>query len=298
MLALKGVVLSAQLYGDPALRHPRDIDLLMAPEEFARAAALLDEAGYLRAGPELSPRQTAAYRRWVKDAKFVHAVTGIQVELHHRFFDNPALMRCDFERLWNERDEVRVAGSIVAGLPRRHLPVYLCVHGAGHCWEELRWLVDFAAALREPGAPEAALMAAETAGLAAVMRYGVLLAHDWLALPVKERDLATARVDRRVKRLDRILAHFYGLDWHRSPRRGSLAALPRYSLWLRLYTYALKPEWRYWKYQALREFVTPADWELLPLPDRLFWLYPLLRPVGWLLRRRYHAREQIQEFSN
>jgi hypothetical protein len=30
----------------------------------------------------------------------------------------------------------------------------------------------------------------------------------------------------------------------------------------------------------------PADWEALRLPDRLFWLFPLMRPVGWVLRRR------------
>jgi hypothetical protein len=33
-LVLKGVVLSAQIYGDPGLRSARDIDLLVAPEKF------------------------------------------------------------------------------------------------------------------------------------------------------------------------------------------------------------------------------------------------------------------------
>jgi hypothetical protein len=37
VLALKGVVLSEQLYGDPAQRNPRDIDLLVDPQEFAEA---------------------------------------------------------------------------------------------------------------------------------------------------------------------------------------------------------------------------------------------------------------------
>lgn len=48
ILAFKGVVLSAQLYGDPGQRDPRDIDLLVHPGEFANAAALLVEAGYRR----------------------------------------------------------------------------------------------------------------------------------------------------------------------------------------------------------------------------------------------------------
>ena len=35
----------------------------------------------------------------------------------------------------------------------------------------------------------------------------------------------------------------------------------------------------------MREWFTPADWNTVRLPDALFWLYPLLRPVGWLVRR-------------
>jgi hypothetical protein len=287
MLALKGVVLSAQLGEEPGLRNSRDIDLLVAPEEFAVAERLLAEAGYRPAGPSLSPRQDAAYRRWIKDAEFVQPDTGIRVELHHRLSDNPALVVWDFARLWHEREEVEIAGAIVAGLPRRYLGLYLCLHGAGHCWEELRWLVDLAPALREPGAVDAAVAAAQDAGLLAPMRHALILAHDWLGLPVAEGRLAEARADRHVRRLDRILGHFYvGDAWHRTPPRGSLAGMLRYSLWLRLYAYSLKADWRYRRHQAMREFIVPADWQAMRLPDRLFWLFPLVRPVGWLLRWR------------
>ena len=37
LLVLKGVVLSAQLYGDPGLRVLRDIDLLVDPDDFSQA---------------------------------------------------------------------------------------------------------------------------------------------------------------------------------------------------------------------------------------------------------------------
>ena len=193
ILALKGVVLSAQLFGDAGLRNPRDIDLLADPNEFARAEALLIEAGYRRSGPILSPRQTAAYRRWVKDTGYFHTAAGINVELHHRLSDNPALIPFDFAALWREREEVEIAGALIATLPRRHLPLYLCVHGAGHCWEELRWLIDLAAALQPPGATDAALAAADAAGLGAPMLHALMLAHDWLAVPTDERHLARAQ---------------------------------------------------------------------------------------------------------
>lgn len=160
--------------------------------------------------------------------------------------DNPVLIPCDFDRLWREREEVSVGGALIATLPRRHLPLYLCVHGAGHCWERLRWLIDLAAALQQPGATDAAFAAADAAGLGAPMLHALMLAHDWLAVPTDERHLAPLRADRRVARLDRILAHFYtGLAWYQTPQRGSFVAFLRYSLWLRRYTYLLKVEWRY-----------------------------------------------------
>ena len=72
------------------------------------------------------------------------------------------------------------------------------------------------------------------------------------------------------------------------PRRGSLAALLRYSVWQRLYRLSIKPVWRYRLRLLRRELISPADWAAVPLPARLFWLYPLIRPFGWLLRRRLH----------
>ena len=297
VLGLKGVVLSAQLYGNPGLRNPRDIDLLVSPDEFASAEAVLLEAGYCHSGATLSPRQTAAYRRWIKDVGYVNPVNGVRVELHHRLSDNPVLLPCDFDTLWREREEVEIAGATVAGLPRDKLALYLCAHGAGHSWEELRWLLDFAAALPEQNSSRAAVEMAERVGLGVAMLHALVLAHDWLGLCTDDQQLARARANRHVARLNRVLAHFYDADaWYQSPERGTLAGLLRYSLWLRLYTYLIKTDWRYWGHQARREFITPADWEVLHLPDALFWAFPIVRPVGWLIRQiksRAHLRRGL-----
>src|SRR5262249_7021366 len=74
VLALKGVVLSAQLYGDATLRETRDIDLLVDPQQVSLADAVLIAAGYRRLLGALSPRQSAAYRRWIKEIQYVHPV--------------------------------------------------------------------------------------------------------------------------------------------------------------------------------------------------------------------------------
>lgn len=285
VLALKGIPLSLLLYGEPGLRSARDIDLLVDPARADAAEALLAETGHSRVGPALSRRQRALYRRWFKEVEYAHPVHG-RVELHHRLTDLPELVPWDFAALWRERDEIAVGGAAVPVLGCQHLACYLCAHGAEHAWQRLRWLTDLAALLRAPGALDAALASADEAGLAAPMLQAVELAHDWLALPVAEPVLARARADRRVARLNRLLAHSYaGTAWCEMPPRGSPAALMRYSLWQRLYRLSIKPLWRYRLRLLRREMLSPADWVALPLPDRLFWLYPLIRPFGWLWRR-------------
>jgi hypothetical protein len=285
MLALKGVPLSLRLYGDPAMRSARDIDLLVAPEDADAAAALLAETGHRRIGLDLSGRQKRLYRRWFKDVEYWHPAHG-PVDLHHRLTDLAELAPMDFAALWRDSETVSVGGVAVPVLGPRHMACYLCAHGAEHAWQRLRWLADLAMLLRPPGAAERALAAAEASGLIVPMLQAVTLAHEWLGLPASEPVLAAARTDRRVARLNRILAHSYeGESWHATPRRGSSAALLRYSLWQRLYRLSIKPAWPY-RWRLLRhELLSPADWAALPLPDRLSWLYPFIRPFGWLIRR-------------
>lgn len=288
VLVLKGVPLAQHLYGDPGLRSARDIDLLVDPADADAAGAVLLETGHRQIETFLPGRTRAFHRRWFKETTYDHPDYG-RVELHHRLTDLAELVPWDFAALWRARDKVRLGDVAVLVLGGRHLACYLCAHAAEHAWQRLRWLTDLAALLREPSELAIALAAAEEAGLAAAMLHAVMLAHDWLGLPVGENILAQARADRRVKRLDRILAHSYaGEAWHVMPRRGSLAALLRYSLWQRLYRLSIKPVWRYRLRFLRRELLSPADWAAVPLPSRLLWLYPLIRPFGWLLRRRLH----------
>jgi hypothetical protein len=69
-----------------------------------------------------------------------------------------------------------------------------------------RALVAAAELLHAPGAVDAALEAAEPAGLAPAMLSALMLAHDWLGRDVAERHLARAHASARVRQLDRMLA--------------------------------------------------------------------------------------------
>jgi hypothetical protein len=286
ILVLKGVVLSSQLYGEIAWRGARDIDLLVDPAQFERAAALLTQSGYRQLFKPQSPRQIGAHRNIVKDLEYHHPATNTLLELHDRLTDNPNLLASNFSVLWNEREKIRIGDRTLPTLPRRRLPLYLCVHGSVHAWERLRWLVDFIAALAQPGSAAEALEAADAVGLSAMMQHALLLAHDWLGLSIEENDLASARNSPQVKRLHRLLCRLYaGEAWHTTPRRDSWEGMMRYSVWMRLHRLCLNTDRRLWSNEWARAWISPSDWETVPLPDRLFWLYPFLRPAAWLIRR-------------
>jgi hypothetical protein len=287
VLTLKGVVLSAQLYDDPARRSAADIDLLIDPVQFDHARALLIEAGYRpKAQGALSPRQRIAYRYWIKDEVLVDPASGTPIELHHRLTDNPELLESDFDTLWRGRDEVAVWGVKAATLSRSYLPLYLCAHGAVHAWDRLRWLIDLADALADAEL-EAALAAAGTAGLSAALLHALRLAHEWLGMPTPPSILAESRRNPAVARLDRIHRRLYvGEAWQQAPRRNLPTVLRREIYWQMRYRLALKSDRHYRLRQVLRELISPSDWGTVALPDRLFFLYPLVRPIGWLVRRR------------
>jgi hypothetical protein len=291
VLALKGVVLSKQFYDDVTLRAARDLDLLVDPAQYEAAAEVILASGYLPFRDAHSVLVKQDGRRWIKDLEFTHAKTGVFLELHHRLTHNPELLSCDFSMLWSDRTEVSLSGATIATLPRRFLPLYLCTHGALHGWNRLIWLVDLEAALRAPGVADEALLEAQQTGLGPLMLHAMSLAHRWLGMPVAPHDLRLASATRQGMRLNRILARLFGgKAWCRIPPVDTWQGWWRNPGWLRLYRWSLKSGWRYWRSELIQELVSPADFDAVRLPRWLFWIYPLYRPFGSLLRRYRRAR--------
>lgn len=280
MLTLKGVVLSVQLHGTLTARQAGDMDLLIAPQKLWQADALLVKLGYKRQSAEPTPRLKQAYARWAKD--LIYDGKGDHVELHQRLSENPWLLPFSMDKIWAERDNVKIAGRIYPTLNQRFMALYLAAHGAGHCWERLRWLLDLAQILMVPGAQTRAMDDAEAAGIAPLMQRAAHLAHDWLNMPLMDDRLALDPAANT--RLIRYVKRFSPGSGGGVSARNRLEWRWRMQFYHRINRYDLKSDWRYWAYQLASEAVTPLDWAAFPLPDRLFGLYVLLRPLGWIIR--------------
>lgn len=283
VLQIKGTALALQLYGDIAARESGDIDLLVAPEDLWRADAVMLSAGYEREAGALPPGRRAVFQRWGKELAYIHRPTRRYVELHLRLTRNLQLLPLDFATLWAERETMRLVSVEIATLPRRILPLYLCAHGAVHCWERLRWLCDLADLLAEPVAQRAALADARAWGLETALAQALALAQQRLGLTLAEEVAAVAASPAAV-RLERLRRRFFAVGpWFQVPPKWA------YAFWMRLHRYALVRGWRYRLGELAADMVSPDDWIALRLPDRLIWLYPILRPFCWLarwLRRR------------
>ncbi len=287
MLTLKGVALAQRLHGGVALRESADIDIAVAPDQVDRAWVALAAAGYVRERPAawLPPPVLRRYLRVTKDSLHRRGADGTIVELHWRLSDESADAAIPREADWQRQ-------AITPGLTLRTLGddalfAYLCVHGAAHLWARLKWLADVATLVRAaPDHGSAWWDAARTRGDGRAVASALLLAHEFLAMP-----LPAGFVPPRSMRLRLLVALA-----RRVLRAGGGARELATTRWRGWAEFAAKllvaPNGRVRARVIARLLVSGDDIADVPLPPLLVPFYVLLR-VPLLLRRRrarYRAR--------
>lgn len=201
-LVLKGAPLSMRIYGQPTLRDARDVDLLIEPRSLRRVEEILETAGLRLEKPN--------YRRGIGRALFRHysheylltAPSGILVELKTRLQPTGALLPLQVPAVLGRRVRISVSGTSLPTLADEDLLLYLCGHGARHCWFRLKWLADIAGLLIEstPEGLDSLLSSADRLGFEVPVLEALALAHDWLGSEVPEAILGRARQHPMVRR--------------------------------------------------------------------------------------------------
>ncbi len=274
----KGPVLGWEAYGDLGARPSVDLDLLIRPDQFERASDALRGLGYQ---PEY--RFSRARERWFRsvdgDYPFPHTDTGGLVELHVRAMSRRFGPQPSTAELWTRRRETTVLGTPIVLLGEDDLFYLQVVHGAKHRWERLEWLAATAELLRARRGGVSALHAARYPDQRAVL-LGCLLARELLDAPVDPDTESRIACDPVVAELAEAARRHLFRDPHLDDgavndtaaklwfnyrlQRGTLARV-RY-----LY------RWIAWP--------SPEDWEHLQIPDPMFFLYRITRPVRLLWR--------------
>lgn len=144
-IALKGCIFAKSHYDPhPEQRHAVDIDILVAPSDFAEADRCLKKEGYVRSCPNFEPPASSEEMvHFLLNAyEYRHSTNGLHVELHHRLLFNPYILPVPFHELLTNSEEIKIADGRVRGLTGNLLAAYLCAHSAGHAFFRLKWVAD------------------------------------------------------------------------------------------------------------------------------------------------------------
>ncbi len=295
-LVVKGLPLSQRLHGNPLTRESIDIDLLVPPDAFSAAERTLRERGWHRHSPTF--RETPARNRWyarlakdVKLARPARADAGppLVLELHRRLTGNPYLLDVSFDRLHAE-SAVTTVGGYAFRTPGDDAQLgYLACHGLYHCWHRLKWLCDIAAlvaSMDEAGlARSLGWCRARGIDIAVAPALGLCMQALHVARPSAAASLPFGAWRSRL--VERIAQRTWGrpetwpnIRWHLENKASHLLT---------------RPDPRYLLHELATTVVAPLHLGQPDLPDRLFFLYPLVHPFPRLLRiarRRLGAGRQ------
>jgi hypothetical protein len=274
VLPYKGPVLASQIYGNLALRPFIDLDILVRTADLTSAKSLLLEKGYQLTWPEL-PLSSALEKVHIRtkyNYQFVHPARQITLELHWAISPNYLAFPSRPEWLWQDLDTLTLAGTELLAFPVEKLLIILCVHGGNHLWDRVGWICDIAELIAHYPALNwgSVFRDASTFGVQRFLLTGLSLAHDLLhaALPVEI--LKKIEADTEVQWLAQsMIRRFASFRWSHS----GFLDIPLYHLRARE---RFRDKVNYCLQMAIPSL---KDRAFLPLPEKLNFLYYLIRPV-------------------
>ena len=294
MISMKGPLLSMELYGDPSLRTSRDLDVMVAEEDLDRAGEILVELGY---EAEVNPfHKTPLRRKYYSIIELEkHAVYNrgdICLELHWK---GNFQTEESFNALWEQREEQMVLGRKIAILGTADRYPALIIHAAEHGFHRLRWLLDLYELQKKPAFRwEEVCEHLSARGLGALLLETMLVMYR-LRLPgLEDVDFDGISLTRKDDGICLSLREDLTQEGYLAKRLCDAV----YPLWQSEVCWGDQRQRVYDKLlptsliqkSLLQKILinfgpSSYDLELIDLPDWLFWMYFIIRPFHWLIRK-------------
>jgi hypothetical protein len=266
----KGPTLALRAYGDVALREFSDLDILVRRQDVLKVRKLLVGEGF-KPTPELTSAQEAALLRFDCAYNFTND-KNIVFDLHWNFAA-PHSFALDINGLWDRLETVTIAGKQLPTVLVEDLLLILCLHGFTHFWERLGWICDVAGLieLHKDIDWESVVNNTTKQGGRRILSLGLVLAGELLEAPIPAEVLQIAQKDAVVRELAEDLKRRLFAE-----TASASGIIDGALLQLRM-----RERKRDRIGFGLRLAATPRvyDWMLVPLPNRLFFLYYFLRPL-------------------
>jgi hypothetical protein len=267
----KGPAIAVSIYGNLALRQFADLDILVRKRDVWRCQQLLISMGY-QPHFNITPRQLPAFLKLGYVQSFTRDRGMSIVELHWSIASRFFMFPFDSDRFWSRLVEMDLAGRKVLALAPEDLLLILCVHGAKDLWERLEWICGIAELIRAHGDInwKAVRQHAKELGAERILFLGLFLARQFFSTDLPDHVVKMIEQQPVVISLARevsenLLREKSAVPGLRQRILFHVRAKERFTDRLR---YCMR----------LVFTTTPVDWETLPLPASLSFLYPLLRP--------------------
>lgn len=287
IVVLKGAPLSWHLYGDIAARTYGDIDILVGPDKLEQSIAILGKEGYCRISKydsyDLTPRQLLIYLRHHEHNshfEYWNSEKRVMLEIHWKLskYNNVLPFPAD-----GNINTISVAGNHVPVLSDEESLLYLVLHGAGHKWHRLCWLVDINKFIQQEHIDWASLeRRAEKYGMRVFLHHTLILVSQLFEVdlpPGLERSVAR---DKSARRMTALALQSCILD---NGNRAWSSGL--FSFFANIFYYLFMSRGLKSKFNYIFKLIRPSveDIRMVALPDRLYAMYYIIGPFAFIARR-------------
>lgn len=205
-LAYKGPLLTQLLYGDAALRHSSDLDVLIRKADLDGIMKVLREDGFLREDNGMVEHVEAWVRRYGNEFMFYHPETDIKIEPHWLCLPPVLRMPLAFDEVWARHASVTFNGYKIPSVSHEDHALLLCLNVAKDFLMteiKLKALSDVARFLVAGPAVEWEWITAEARRLGVLRLLGITLSavHRAWEVPIPAPVCAVLEQDRHIHEL-------------------------------------------------------------------------------------------------
>jgi hypothetical protein len=279
---LKGIPLAAMYYGDIALRESMDIDLWVEQKGFGIISNYLTSLGY-RSNLDLKKLNKRQIRYKFKTDHHLLFISDDPalppvIELHWKIKDRFGLFTFNPEENLELTIAYEIAGVTISVFNHIDNLLYLCTHGCEHAWYRLKWLFDIPQLMSTVNYNwDEVQKRAKELNCEDQLKLTFLLLNKLLGYEIP-MPLRLNKINSKMKSQLSYVEHCIHY-------KGQYCDTDR-EKWMNVrYFLSINKKGMLNPSLLLRYFTSENDWKLLPLPEKLFFLYFPLRPFLLIWRR-------------
>ena len=285
-LSIKGATLAQELYHDISMRQFSDIDLFVNEKDIYALSECIVALGYTPVLP-LSLLKRKKFLELDNDFSFRHTKTNALLELHWKLFPKRHKMSLPFSELHSRASKLSFQNRSIDTLSPEDNLLYLSLHGAKHIFERYEWVYDLDQLIRTY--PLLDLIEvherAKEIHVDAPFLLGIFLSHTLFDTPIPKA-FETHRTAHIQTLIDTTLSYYDQgfVFWDESDKKQA-----RFLFLSELFQN--KESKMIWLFKSLFK-TTPVDVITFNFPNKLAFLYPILRPFRLLYKHLFTKKPQ------